>query len=62
MGPIKIKNTNIKLHMIGRLQSNKIKKAVKLFDYIHSVDSFKIAKKISDEEIKIKKRLKYFCK
>ena len=59
-GPIKIKNTNIKLHMIGRLQSNKIKKAVKLFDYIHSVDSFKIAKKISDEEIKIKKKIKIF--
>ena len=61
-GPIKIKNTNIKLHMIGRLQSNKIKKAVKLFDYIHSVDSFKIAKKISEEEIKIKKKVKIFCK
>ena len=58
--PIKIKNQNIKLHMIGRLQSNKIKKAVKLFDYIHSVDSFKIAKKISDEEIKIKKKIKIF--
>ena len=58
--PIKIKNQNIKLHMIGRLQTNKIKNAVKLFDYIHSVDSFKIAKKISDEEIKIKKRIKIF--
>ena len=58
--PIKIKNQNIKLHMIGRLQTNKIKNAVKLFDYIHSVDSFKIAKKISDEEIKIKKKVKIF--
>ena len=58
--PIKIKNQNIKLHMIGRLQTNKIKNAVKLFDYIHSVDRFKIAKKISDEEIKIKKRIKIF--
>ena len=59
-GPIKIKNQNIKLHMIGRLQTNKIKNAVKLFDYIHSVDSFKIAKKISEEEIKIKKKVKIF--
>ena len=58
--PIKIKNQNIKLHMIGRLQTNKIKNAVKLFDYIHSVDSFKIAKKISEEEIKIKKKVKIF--
>jgi pyridoxal phosphate enzyme (YggS family) len=46
--------------MVGRLQSNKIKNAVKLFDYIHSVDSFKIAKKISEEEIKIKKKVKIF--
>ena len=58
--PIKIKNQNIKLHMIGRLQTNKIKNAVKLFDYIHSVDSFKIAKKISEEEIKFKKKVKIF--
>jgi len=58
--PIKITNQNIKLHMIGRLQTNKIKNAVKLFDYIHSVDSFKIAKKISEEEIKIKKKVKIF--
>ena len=57
---IKIKNQNIKLHMIGRLQTNKIKNAVKLFDYIHSVDSFKIAKKISEEEIKFKKKVKIF--
>ena len=59
-GPIKIKNQKIKLHMVGRLQTNKIKNAVKLFDYIHSVDSFKIAKKISEEEIKIKKKVKIF--
>ena len=58
--PIKIKNQNIKLHMIGRLQTNKIKNAVKLFDYIPSVDSFKIAKKISEEEIKFKKKVKIF--
>ena len=59
-GPIKIKNQKIKLHMVGRLQTNKIKNAVKLFDYIHSVDSFKIAQKISEEEIKIKKKVKIF--
>ena len=58
--PIKIKNQKIKLHMVGRLQTNKIKNAVKLFDYIHSVDSFKIAKKISEEEIKFKKKVKIF--
>ena len=57
---IKSKNLNIKLHMIGKLQTNKVKYAVKLFDYIHSVDSAKLAKKISDEQQKIKKKLKIF--
>lgn len=57
---IKANKSNIKLHLIGGLQTNKVKSAVKLFDYIHSVDSFKIAKKISDEEIKIKKKVKIF--
>ena len=42
---VKEKNQNIKLHMIGKLQTNKVKFAVKLFDYIHSVDSEKLAKK-----------------
>ena len=46
--------------MIGKLQTNKVKYAVKLFDYIHSVDSAKLAKKISDEQQKIKKKLKIF--
>ena len=59
---IKKKNSKIKLHMIGRLQSNKVKFAVKIFDYIHSVDSEKLAKKILDEQVKIKKKLKYFCR
>ena len=54
------KNTNIKLHMIGKLQTNKVKYAVKLFDYIHSVDSEKLAKKIADEQKKINKRMKIF--
>ena len=42
---IKSNNPNIKLHMIGKLQTNKVKSAVKLFDYIHSVDSEKTCKK-----------------
>ena len=46
--------------MIGKLQTNKVKFAVQLFDYIHSVDSEKLAKKISDEQIKIKKKVKIF--
>ena len=57
---IKKVNTLIKLHMIGKLQTNKVKFAVKLFDYIHSVDSEKLAKKIADEQIKIKKKIKIF--
>ena len=57
---IKKKNSEIKLHMIGRLQTNKVKFAVQLFDYIHSVDSEKLAKKISDEQNKIKKKIKIF--
>ena len=46
---IKLKNDNIKLHLIGKLQTNKVKYAVQIFDYIHSVDSEKLAKKIYDE-------------
>ena len=57
---IKEKNPEIKLHMIGKLQTNKVKFAVKLFDYIHSVDNEKLAKKISDESIKINKKIKIF--
>ena len=57
---IKKDNPEIKLHMIGRLQTNKVKFAVQLFDYIHSVDSEKLAKKISDEQNKIKKKIKIF--
>ena len=51
---------NIKLHMIGKLQSNKAKQAVRLFDYIHSLDNLKLAEKISVEQKKIKKNLKIF--
>jgi len=57
---IKKKNPQIKLHMIGKLQTNKVKFAVKLFDYIHSVDSEKLAKKIADEQNKINKKIKIF--
>ena len=51
---------NLQLHMIGKLQSNKVKFVVPLFDYIHSLDSLKLAKKIAEEQNKIKKRLKIF--
>tara|TARA_Y100000996_G_scaffold408024_1_gene386428 strand:+ start:1195 stop:1854 length:660 start_codon:yes stop_codon:yes gene_type:complete len=57
---VKSKNSNIKLHMIGKLQTNKVKFAVKLFDFIHSVDSEKLAKKIAEEQIKINKKIKVF--
>ena len=51
---IKSKNSNINLHMVGKLQTNKVKDAVKLFDFIHSLDSIKLAKKISEEQKKKK--------
>ena len=51
---------SIKLHMIGKLQSNKAKQAVRLFDYIHSLDNLKLAEKISVEQKKIKKNVKIF--
>tara|TARA_Y100001970_G_scaffold4032_1_gene4728 strand:- start:2122 stop:2781 length:660 start_codon:yes stop_codon:yes gene_type:complete len=57
---IKNSNSKVKLHMIGKLQTNKVKFAVKIFDYIHSVDSEKLAKKIADEQSKINKRIKIF--
>ncbi len=53
-------NPEIQLHMIGKLQTNKVKFAVKLFDYIHSVDSEKLAKKIAEEQNKINKNIKIF--
>ena len=57
---IKKINLQIKLHMIGKLQTNKVKYAVRIFDYIHSVDSMKLAKKIADEQTKINKKIKVF--
>ena len=56
----KQKNKNIRLHLIGKLQRNKVKSAVEIFDYIHSVDNQKLAKKISEEQIKQKKKVKIF--
>ena len=57
---IKKINSQIKLHMIGKLQTNKVKFAVQIFDYIHSVDSEKLAKKIADESKKLNKKIKIF--
>ena len=57
---IKLANTDIKLHLIGKLQTNKVKFAIKLFYYIHSVDTKKLAKKIADEELKQNKKIKIF--
>ena len=57
---IKKTNSKIQLHMIGKLQTNKVKFAVQLFDYIHSVDSRKLAKKIVDEQSKLNKKIKVF--
>tara|TARA_B100000989_G_scaffold139961_1_gene104117 strand:+ start:58 stop:717 length:660 start_codon:yes stop_codon:yes gene_type:complete len=57
---LKKENPNVKLHMIGKLQTNKVKYAVKLFDYIHSVDNEKLARKISEEDTKLNKKTKIF--
>jgi hypothetical protein len=57
---IKLKHLNIRLHLIGKLQTNKVKFALKLFDFIHSVDNKKLAKKIADEELKQNKKVKIF--
>ena len=57
---IKEKNNSIKLHMIGKLQTNKVKQALKIFDYIHSVDSKKLAQKISNEQKNLNKKVHIF--
>jgi len=51
---------NIKLHMVGKLQTNKVKHVLPLFDYIHSLDNIKLAEKISNEQQKIGKKIKIF--
>ena len=57
---IKLKVDSIKLHLIGKLQTNKVKFALKIFDYIHSLDNEKLATKISEEQIKQEKKPKIF--
>ena len=57
---IKNQYKNVKLHMLGKLQSNKVKKAVQIFDYIHSLDNLKLAKKISICEKEFNKKTKLF--
>ena len=57
---IKNKFENLKLHMVGRLQTNKVKSALLLFDYIHSLDSIKLAEKIFVEQKKLNKKVKIF--
>ena len=53
-------NKHIRLHLIGKLQTNKVKFAVKIFDYIHSLDNEKLAKKISEEQLKQNVKPKIF--
>jgi len=57
---VKDKNPSIKLHLIGKLQSNKVKDALKVFDYIHSVDSYKLAETIAKQDDVLKKKIKLF--
>ena len=57
---IKSNNNKIKLHLIGKLQTNKVKISIKLFDYIHSLDNEKLARKISDEQKKQNRKPKLF--
>ena len=57
---VRNKYNNLQLHMVGKLQSNKAKKAIKLFDYIHSLDSVKLATKICQYEKELNKKIKLF--
>ena len=57
---IKKNKSEIKIHLVGRLQTNKVKHAVKIFDFIHSLDSKKLAEKISEEQVKQKIKPKIF--
>ena len=57
---IKKKHLNVKLHMVGKLQANKVKTALKIFDYIHSVDNYKLAEKIVKYEKELNKKIKTF--
>tara|TARA_B100001996_G_scaffold323022_1_gene268028 strand:- start:958 stop:1623 length:666 start_codon:yes stop_codon:yes gene_type:complete len=57
---IKKNNNNLKIHLIGKLQTNKVKHAINFFDFIHSLDSVKLATKISQEQKKLKTKPKIF--
>ena len=57
---VKIKNEKVRIHLIGKLQTNKVKLALKIFDYIHSLDSEKLANKIAEEQKKQNKTPKIF--
>ena len=57
---LKEKHSDLKLHMLGKLQTNKVKNAVEIFDYIHSLDNLKLANKISNEVQKKAKKIKIF--
>ena len=57
---VKKKHSNIKLHMVGKLQTNKVKAALNIFDYIHSVDNYKLAEKIVKYEKELDKKIKIF--
>jgi len=57
---VKQRYSNIKLHMVGKLQANKVRTALKIFDYIHSVDNYKLAEKITKYEKELNKRIKTF--
>ena len=57
---VKEKYTKVQLHMLGKLQTNKAKKAVKLFDYIHSLDNAKLASKLCQYEKELNKKIKFF--
>lgn len=57
---IKVKHSNLKLHLVGKLQTNKSKKAIKIFDYIHSLDNAKLASKICQYEKELNKKVKLF--
>ena len=56
----KKKKPELQLHLVGKLQTNKVKLAIKLFDFIHSVDNKKLAKKISDEQLNQNRNVKIF--
>ena len=57
---IKLEKSDLKLHLLGKLQTNKVKFAIRIFDFIHSVDNTKLAKKIADEQSKSNKKVKIF--